>query len=190
MKDKAEGVSWIGSRRILTGRGGRTPSPIYTSLNRLLQPHLSFPLCSCIQPIFECLLCAMSCLRCNDAQSRQAWSRSSVLERHVQAKECILSSFLSPVKEANRTHREERGWWGSLTGIRQRPPCDVRFEPRLRNEEERTFSRQNIMQTGLEVEKGLGCQNTRRNQCPAQLGDNVAPPEVGEAGGSRADGTG
>lgn len=108
----------------------------------------------------------------------------------MQAKECILSSFLSPVKEANRTHREERGWWGSLTGIRQRPPCDVRFEPRLRNEEERTFSRQNIMQTGLEVEKGLGCQNTRRNQCPAQLGDNVAPPEVGEAGGSRADGTG
>lgn len=108
----------------------------------------------------------------------------------MQAKECILSSFLSPVKEANRTHREERGWWGSLTGIRQRPPCDVRFEPRLRNEEERTFSRQNIMQTGLEVAKGLGCQNTRRNQCPAQLGDNVAPPEVGEAGGSRADGTG
>lgn len=98
----------------------------------------------------------------------------------MQAKECILSSFLSPVKEANRTHREEWGWWGSLTGISQRPPCDVRFEPRLRNEEERTFSRQNIMQTGLEVEKGLGCQNTRRNQCPAQLGDNVAPLEVGK----------
>lgn len=52
-------------------------------------------------------------------------------------------------------------------------PRDVMFEPRLRNEEEGTFSRENIMQTGLEVGKSLRCPNTRCNQCPAQLGDNV-----------------